>query len=182
MNAVAITDHGNLYGASSSTASARRVASTPSLATRLTWRSAAAPTGNPRRDDPETDDAIDSAPTHHPSPDAVGAERHRVQEPDQTVVARLSGGYHRKPRIDKELLERHSEGLICSSACAAAEFSEYILTDRPTEAEQLAVWFQKVFGKNFYIEIQNNGLEIQRLRRRGHRHRQSPRHSARGDE
>src|SRR5262249_24912143 len=41
--------------------------------------------------------------------------------------------------------------------------SEYILTDRRAEAEQLAVWFRKVFGDNFYVEIQNNGLEIQRL-------------------
>src|SRR5262249_9771857 len=66
-------------------------------------------------------------------------------------------------RIDKDLLEAHSAGLICLSGCAAAEFSEYILKDRREEALDLARWFQRVFKDHFYVEIQNNGLEIQRL-------------------
>ncbi len=43
------------------------------------------------------------------------------------------------------------------------EFSEFILTDKMDEAAELAGWFAKVFKKNFYVEIQNNGLEIQKL-------------------
>ena len=72
-------------------------------------------------------------------------------------------GYHYKPRIDKELLEAHHEGIICLSGCAAAEFSDYILKDRMDDARQVAEWFAGVFGKDFYIEIQNNGLPIQKL-------------------
>jgi DNA polymerase-3 subunit alpha len=71
-------------------------------------------------------------------------------------------GYHYKPRIDKELLEAHSEGLICLSGCAAAELSDCILKDRLDEAVKVAQWFHKLFGKNFYVEIQNNGLQIQK--------------------
>lgn len=71
-------------------------------------------------------------------------------------------GYYYKPRIDKEILERHSEGLICLSGCASAEFSDHILHGKTAEAERLCAWYQKVFGEeNFYVEIQNNGVGIQ---------------------
>ena len=82
-------------------------------------------------------------------------------------------GFYYKPRIDKEILERHADGLICLSGCASAEFSDYILHGKTAEAEQLCAWYQKVFGEeNFYVEIQDNGVAIQqRLRRGGDRHR-----------
>ncbi len=72
-------------------------------------------------------------------------------------------GFYYKPRIDKEILERHSQGLICLSGCASAEFSDYILHGKIAEAEGLCAWYQKVFGEeNFYIEIQDNGVGIQK--------------------
>jgi DNA polymerase-3 subunit alpha len=72
-------------------------------------------------------------------------------------------GFYYKPRIDKEILERHAEGLICLSGCASAEFSDYILHDRLAEAEKLCAWYRKVFGaENFFVEIQDNGVPIQR--------------------
>ncbi|MCI0637667.1 MAG: DNA polymerase III subunit alpha [Gemmataceae bacterium] len=71
-------------------------------------------------------------------------------------------GYHYVPRIDKELLEQHKDGIICLSGCASSEFSEFILRDQLDEALDLARWFHQVFGKNFYVEIQNNGLDIQK--------------------
>ena len=72
-------------------------------------------------------------------------------------------GFYYKPRIDKEILERHAEGLICLSGCASAEFSDYILHDKTAEAERLCAWYQKIFGEeNFYVEIQDNGVGIQK--------------------
>ena len=72
-------------------------------------------------------------------------------------------GFYYKPRIDKEILERHSEGLICLSGCASAEFSDYILHHKTEEAERLCAWYQKIFGEeNFYVEIQDNGVAIQK--------------------
>jgi len=71
-------------------------------------------------------------------------------------------GYHYVPRIDKELLAAHSEGIICLSGCASSEFSDFILKEQMDEATDLARWFHNVFGKNFYVEIQNNGLDIQK--------------------
>ena len=72
-------------------------------------------------------------------------------------------GYYYKPRIDKEILERHSEGLVCLSGCVSSEFSDHILYGKTADAEKLAVWYQKVFGEdNFFVEVQNNNVQIQR--------------------
>src|SRR5207237_7325776 len=71
--------------------------------------------------------------------------------------------FYYKPRIDKEILEQHAEGLICLSGCASAEFSDHILHGKTAEAEALCAWYQRVFGpENFYVEIQDNGVAIQR--------------------
>jgi DNA-directed DNA polymerase III PolC len=71
-------------------------------------------------------------------------------------------GYYYVPRIDKEVLEAHKDGLICLSGCASNEFSEFILKDQMEDARRLAEWFACVFGKHFYVEIQNNGLPLQK--------------------
>ena len=71
-------------------------------------------------------------------------------------------GFYYKPRIDKEILDRHADGLICLSGCTSAEFSDYILHGKLERAEQLCAWYQKIFGaENFYVEIQDNGVAIQ---------------------
>ena len=62
-------------------------------------------------------------------------------------------GFYGKPRIDKELLEKYHEGLICSSACIAGEIPEKLLANKPDEAEAAAKWFKDLFGDDFYLEI-----------------------------
>ncbi|MGL6073225.1 MAG: DNA polymerase III subunit alpha [Fimbriiglobus sp.] len=77
-------------------------------------------------------------------------------------IAFLEGFYY-NPRIDKEILEAHSEGLICLSGCLAGEFNQHIVNQRPAEATKLAKYFHKLFKDDFYIEIQNNGIDLQDL-------------------
>lgn len=70
--------------------------------------------------------------------------------------AHLEGFYY-KPRIDDELLAKHSEGLICSTACLGGEIPKMIMSGRKDKALQKAKYYQKLFGKdNFYLEIQDN--------------------------
>src|SRR6476620_357752 len=57
-------------------------------------------------------------------------------------IAFLEGFYY-NPRIDKEVLEAHSEGLICLSGCLAGEFNDWLLKDQPKKAQALAEWFAK---------------------------------------
>ena len=72
-------------------------------------------------------------------------------------------GFYYKPRIDKEILEKYHEGLICCSACLAGEIPQAILKGDMDEAEKAAMWFKNVFGEDYYLEIQNNGINEQVL-------------------
>ena len=72
-------------------------------------------------------------------------------------------GYYYKPRIDREILEKYHEGLICLSACLAGEINQNLLNGREEEAERVALWHKELFGEDYYIEIQNNGIQEQVL-------------------
>ena len=72
-------------------------------------------------------------------------------------------GYYYKPRIDLEVLEKYHEGIICLSACLAGSVNQALLNGQNEKAEEIALWHKRVFGKDYYIEIQNNGLKEQVL-------------------
>ncbi len=75
--------------------------------------------------------------------------------------ASLHGFYH-KPRIDKESLKQHAEGLIGLSACLKGEIPTQILAGRVEEAAETARYYEHLLGEgNFYLEVQNNGIEEQ---------------------
>lgn len=75
----------------------------------------------------------------------------------------FTDGFYNKPRVDKQLLEQHHEGLICLSACLAGEIPQALLAGNFEKAKETALWYNNVFGQdNFYIEIQDHGIEDQR--------------------
>jgi DNA polymerase-3 subunit alpha len=73
-----------------------------------------------------------------------------------TTKANLEGFYYR-PRVDKELLEQHHEGLIALSACLGGELPRLILGGQLEEAKQAALWYKQTFG-DFYLEIQRHPI------------------------
>ena len=71
-------------------------------------------------------------------------------------------GFYTRPRIDKELLRKYSDGLICLSACIAGEIPNYLLYGNYNKAKEVALEFAEIFGKgNFYLELQNHGIKEQ---------------------
>ena len=71
-------------------------------------------------------------------------------------------GFYTKPRVDKELLEQHHEGLIVLSGCLAGEVARALERNDYEEAKKVAEWYNGVFGDgNYYLEIQNHGLDEQ---------------------
>jgi DNA polymerase III subunit alpha len=73
-------------------------------------------------------------------------------------------GFYYKPRVDKELLRKHSEGIVCLSACLKGEVNENIVASREKEAEAAAREFLEIFGEgNFFLEMQDHGIPEQRL-------------------
>ena len=79
------------------------------------------------------------------------------------VSAAWTEGFYTKPRVDKELLEKYHEGLICLSACLAGEIPQAILKGDYEKAKETALWYQNVFGKdNYFLEIQDHGIADQK--------------------
>ncbi|MBT5928111.1 MAG: DNA polymerase III subunit alpha [Verrucomicrobia bacterium] len=73
-------------------------------------------------------------------------------------------GYYYKPRIDKEILEAHKDGIIALSGCLASEIPAFITHDKLKEARDSIDWFRQTFGnENFYLELQNHGIPEQQI-------------------
>lgn len=70
-------------------------------------------------------------------------------------------GFYYKPRIDYDLLEQHCEGVICLSACIAGDIPQFLLQGQEEKAKALALRLKGMFGDDFYIELQNHGLPEQ---------------------
>ncbi len=78
------------------------------------------------------------------------------------VAKAWTEGFYTKPRIDRELLEQHSEGLVALSACLAGEIPRALTAGDYERAKQTALWYNSVFGQgNFYLELQNHGIREQ---------------------
>jgi DNA polymerase-3 subunit alpha len=141
MDSLAITDHGVMYGAIEFYREAREAGIKPIIGCEVYI----APV------DRKTRNAGDK--NYHLVLLARDKEGYRnlIQ---LTTKAHLEGFYY-KPRVDKELLQQHSKGLVALSACLSGEVSRFILEHRPAEAAAAARWYQQTFGE-FYLEIMRN--------------------------
>ena len=63
-------------------------------------------------------------------------------------------GFYYKPKIDREVLEKYHENLICCSACLGGEIPKFINTGNLKEAEETALWYKNLFGEDYYLEVQ----------------------------
>jgi DNA polymerase-3 subunit alpha len=152
MNALALTDHGNLYGAIEFYRECKAAGINPIIG----YEAYVAPGHRTER----VAGAKRGDAAYHLT--LLARDNTGFRNLVKMASAAFLEGLHYVPRIDKELLEAHKEGLICLSGCASSEFSDYILREQLEEAQKVAEWFARLFGPNFYIEIQDNGLDIQR--------------------
>lgn len=76
-------------------------------------------------------------------------------------IAHIDGFYY-KPRINREILEQHAEGLICLSACVQGELAQEVLHGTKESAIETAKWYKNLFKDDYYIEIQDHGLDDQK--------------------
>lgn len=72
-----------------------------------------------------------------------------------TSIAHLEGYYYR-PRVDRETLAKYSKGLICTSACPQGEIGQALISGNYQEAKKSAEWFLEVFGRDYYLEVQRH--------------------------
>ena len=150
MNACAITDHGNLYGALEFYLACRSSDLNPILG----YEAYIAPGS---RTDKSSGRMKDS--NFHLTLLAQNAQG--FQNLVKMASVAYTEGFYYKPRIDKELLEAHSEGIICLSGCASSELSRLLLAGEADRGRQTVEWFSNLFGDRYYMEIQDGGVEIQ---------------------
>ena len=78
------------------------------------------------------------------------------------VSTAFTEGFYIRPRIDWALLKEHAEGLICLSGCLAGEIQQKLIHDDYAGAKERALWLREVFGEDFYLEIQDHGIREER--------------------
>ncbi|MDR1049894.1 MAG: DNA polymerase III subunit alpha [Deltaproteobacteria bacterium] len=153
MPAVALTDHGQMFGLWSFYKEAKAAGVKPILGVE------AYVTNQGRRD-------RDSKETrHHLTLLAQSLEGYR-NLCRMISLANVEGFYYR-PRVDKELLARYSGDVIALSACLQGEVPRLVLENRPDEAREAALGLAKIFPGRFYLEMQENGLPQQALANKG---------------
>jgi DNA polymerase III subunit alpha len=151
MNSIALTDHGNLFGAIEFYQECKSAGINPVVG----YEAYVAPRNRRDREARRRGEA-----GFHLT--LLAQNRTGMQNLIRLASRAYLEGYHYIPRIDKELLSEYKEGLICLSGCLSAEFSDFILKGQISEATDLAKWFHTLFGENFYVEIQSNGVDVQK--------------------
>src|SRR5437016_12261688 len=154
MDSLAITDHGNLHAACAFYAEARRAKIRPILGF-------------------EAYLAFGPRQSRERPPNAPANYSHLVLLAKNPAgyrnLIKLSSigfleGYHRRPRIDREALEQHKEGLIGLSACLSGEIALYLRQGNEEAAKASARYFAQLFGKDgFWLEVQDHGLAEEKV-------------------
>jgi DNA polymerase III subunit alpha len=146
MPAVAMTDHGNLFGAVEFYNNAKAKGVHPVIGCEVY----VAQQGHANK--------TDTNRYNHLVLLCENAEGYRNLI--QLVSTGYLDGFYYKPRIDKDLLSRHSKGLIAMSACLRGDINETLLADRYEDARKMAYEYTDLFGRgNFFLELQDHGLD-----------------------
>lgn len=148
MDAVALTDHGNLYGAVEFFKKARAAGVKPILGVEVY----VAPYGRLSKR-PKIDET-----RYHLT--LLAKNELGWKNLIALVTNSYLEGFYYKPRVDRELLEAHHEGIICLSGCVSGELARHLAAKRFAEAEATATWHKKVFGDDYYLEIQPHNQEL----------------------
>lgn len=141
MPAVAVTDHGNLFGAKEFYEAAKRQGIKPIIGCE-TYVARRGHKDKSEKTDQKGDHLILLAKNETGYKNLV-----------KLISTAWLEGFYSKPRIDKELLRTHHEGLIASSACLAGEISRAIQSGDLKKAEQTILDFKEIFGDDFYLEL-----------------------------
>lgn len=149
MPAVAITDHGNLFGAIDFYHAARKAGIKPIIGIE-----AYIINGDIESELSKTDTRYHLV---------LLAQNHQgYKNLMKLSSASYIKGFYYKPRISKALLAQHSEGLICLSACVRGEIPSLLLAGRQQQAKEAVLWYKNLFPDRYYLEIQNHGLDMEK--------------------
>ncbi len=144
MTAVAITDHGNMFGAKSFHQAAKKEGLKPIIGCEVYVA---------RRGMDRKESKMDASGWHLV---LLAKNETGYRNLLQLVSAGWTRGYYYKPRIDKALLKRHREGLMALSACLGGEIPSKIMNEGTEKAEEALLEYKAIFGDDFYLELQRH--------------------------
>lgn len=147
MSAVALTDHGNLFGAAEFYKEAKKAGIKPIIGCEVYVAPAS-------RFEKSAEDK-----SHHLTVLSINGAGYKNLT--NLVTKAYFEGFYRKPRIDHELLDLHREGLIVLSGCLNSELSKCVLNSDLNKALYVAAKYREMFGDRYYLEVQANGLREQ---------------------
>jgi len=151
MPALALTDHGNLFGAWEFQEKARAKGLRPIIGCE-----AYVAYGDRRsRERPKR------APADYAHLVLLATNREGWQNLIKLSSIGYAEGFYRRPRVDHEVLEERAGGLICLSACLAGEVARYLQHDRYEDAKRAAEWHARVFPGRYWLELQDHGIPEQ---------------------
>ena len=151
MNAIAITDHGVMYGAVDFYKACKKNGVKPIIGCEVY----VAP-----RSRFQKEPGIDN---HYAHLILLAKNNTGYKNLIKIVSIGFIDGFYYKPRVDLETLEKYSEGIICLSACLAGSINQAILDNRLEEAKEIALWHKRVFRDGYYLELQYNGIREQAI-------------------
>lgn len=156
MPAVALTDHGVMYGAAEFYKKATAAGIKPIVGIE------AYITEGSRFEKGKSDDA--SGKKHRPYYHIVLLAKDVTGYKNLMKLSTkgFTEGFYYKPRIDLELLRQYKEGLVCTSACAGGIVSAHIVKNDIEKARQTAILYKELFGDDFYLEIQDHNMEVEK--------------------
>src|SRR4026208_434926 len=154
MDSLAVTDHGNMHAAWSfyETAKAHKIRPILGFEAYLAF--------GPR----QAREKPSNAPAAYSH--LVLLARNRVGYKNLVRLTSIgyTEGFTRRPRVDKECLERYSEGIVCPAACLSGEVALHLRQGRYDEAKRSAAWFAEVAGRDgFWLEVQKHGIAEERI-------------------
>ncbi|SPF31247.1 DNA polymerase III subunit alpha [Syntrophobacter sp. SbD1] len=163
MPAVAITDHGNMFGALEFYELSKKYGTKPIIG----CEAYVAPRSRHDRGGKAEGDANgDEDRSFHLT--LLARNRTGYQNLIKLVSLGYTEGFYYKPRMDREILARHSEGLICLSGCLKGEISQLLIRNQIESAKKTAQDYAQIFEPgNFYLEIQANGIPVQAVANEG---------------
>ena len=164
MPAVAVTDHGNLFAAANFFYEANKRDVKPIIGCEV-YVAKGSRLDRGEKVGPVAQNGVDGEPGMRGSNHLLllCESNEGYQNLIKLVSAGFLEGFYYKPRIDHELLSKHSRGLIALSACLRGAVTEAVVQDRYREALENAYRLQDIFGKgNFFLEIQDQGLDIEK--------------------
>lgn len=149
LESVAVTDHGTMYGAIDLYLTAKDAGIKPIIGCEFYVYEG---------------DITEKTPGRHEYYHLVLLAKNKTGYQNLVKLASIAyvDGFYYKPRINRKLLEEYSEGLICLSACVQGELARQILTGNRQKAVETAKYYQSLFKEDYYIEIQDHGLDEQK--------------------